>query len=100
VAGADEAGAFTGVPGHEIADFIRQARERYGRYWRKSAREPGTESELADIAVERLEKLQLVERRAGSIRARPALARFALGEADVHLFGASRHSRPVPPEAA
>jgi uncharacterized protein (TIGR02678 family) len=96
--GANEAGAVAWVPDHEIADFMRQARERYGRYWRKSAREPGAENELAGIAVERLEKLQLVERHAGSIRARPALARFALGEADVHLFGASRHGAPLPAE--
>src|SRR5262249_8999801 len=38
----------------DIAEFLRDARERYGRYWRKSAREPGAERELAAIAVERL----------------------------------------------
>ena len=27
--------------------FIARAKDRYGRYWRKSAREPGAEHELA-----------------------------------------------------
>lgn len=67
----------------DIAEFLRESRERYGRYWRKSAREPGAERELAAIALERLEKLRLVERRAGFVHPRPALARFALGDAEI-----------------
>jgi uncharacterized protein (TIGR02678 family) len=67
----------------DIAEHLREVRERFGRYWRKSAREPGAERDLAVIAVERLQKLQLVERDAGFVRPRPALARFALGEAEV-----------------
>jgi len=72
-----------GVREHDIADFLREARTRYGRYWRKSAREPGAERELAAIAVERLERLQLATRRAGTVHPLPALARFALGDADI-----------------
>lgn len=72
-----------GIPEHGIADFLHQAKGRYGRYWRKSAREPGAERELASIAIERLEKLHLVTRTAGSVHPLPALARFALGEAEV-----------------
>ncbi|MBI2742215.1 MAG: TIGR02678 family protein [Rhodospirillales bacterium] len=67
----------------DVAEFLRDARERYGRYWRKSAREPGAERELAAIALERLERLRLIERSAGFVRPRPALARFALGEAEI-----------------
>jgi uncharacterized protein (TIGR02678 family) len=67
----------------DIADVLREAKNRYGRYWRKSAREPGAECELAVIAIERLEKLHLVARDADTIRPLPALARFALGEAEV-----------------
>jgi len=66
----------------DIAEHLREVRERFGRYWRKSAREPGAERDLAVIAIERLQKLQLVERDAGFVRPRPALARFALGEAE------------------
>lgn len=62
-----------------IAAVLRDAKERYGRYWRKSAREAGSEHELAGIALERLEKLNLVRREGPTINALPALARFALG---------------------
>lgn len=80
----DEAAqASTTIREQDIAEFLRGARERYGRYWRKSAREPGAERELAAIAVERLERLQLVERKAGFVHPLPALARFALGDAEV-----------------
>jgi uncharacterized protein (TIGR02678 family) len=72
----------------DIAEFLREARERYGRYWRKSAREAGAERELAAVAVERLEKLQLVERRSDFVHPRPALARFALGDAEVREISA------------
>lgn len=67
----------------DVVGFIGEARERYGRYWRKSAREAGAERELADIALERLRKLQLIARDGGPIRPLPALARFSLGEADI-----------------
>ncbi|MEO8937775.1 MAG: TIGR02678 family protein [Burkholderiaceae bacterium] len=77
-----------------VAAFVRDATERYGRYWRKSAREPGAERELAQTAIERLQKLQLIVRDHGRLRALPAIARFALGDADVqparsHLSHAS-----------
>lgn len=72
----------------DIAAFLRDARDRFGRYWRKSAREPGAEIELAAIAVDRLRKLQLVVREAGSIRPLPALARFSLVDADIRVPGA------------
>lgn len=65
---------------YDIVDFLRNAKERYGRYWRKSAREPGAERELAAIAIERLEKLQLIARESDGVRTLPALARFKLGE--------------------
>lgn len=66
-----------------VAAFVRSATERYGRFWRKSAREPGAERELAQTALERLQKLDLIQRDADRIRALPAIARFALGDADV-----------------
>jgi uncharacterized protein (TIGR02678 family) len=68
---------------HDIVAFLRDAKSRYGRYWRKSAREPGAERELTEIAIERLEKLQLIVRNADTIQPLSALARFALGDAEV-----------------
>ncbi|MES2534584.1 MAG: TIGR02678 family protein [Pseudomonadota bacterium] len=63
----------------EVAAFIRKAALEFGRYWRKSAREPGAEEELARDALARLAMLRLIERRNAAARALPALARFALG---------------------
>ena len=73
----------------DIADFLRDARKRYGRYWRKSAREAGAERELAATAIARLDELRLIERAADMVYPLPALARFALAEAEI------RESRKV-----
>ncbi len=86
----DDGTASGAVPEQDIADFLREARERFGRYWRRSAREPGTERELAAIAIERLEMLRLAERNSDGVRPLPALARFALGEAEIQPFGEAR----------
>jgi uncharacterized protein (TIGR02678 family) len=72
-----------GTTDDAIAAFLRDAVERYGRYWRKSVREPGAERELADIALDRLYKLQLVHRQDGWVHPLHAIARFALGETQV-----------------
>ncbi|KFC69066.1 hypothetical protein FG93_03691 [Bosea sp. LC85] len=78
---------------HDIADFLHEVKGQYGRYWRKSAREPGAERELAAIAIDRLEKLQLAVRKAGVVHPLPALARFAMGEAEL------RETRNAPAQA-
>jgi uncharacterized protein (TIGR02678 family) len=81
---ADESAASVeALPEQDIVDFLGRAKDGYGRYWRKSARVPGAERELATIAIERLEKLKLVEWRSGWVKPRPALARFALGAPEV-----------------
>ena len=66
-----------------VAAFLRGAVERYGRYWRKSAREPGAEKELTSIALDRLNKLQLIAHQNGQIRPLAAISRFAIGETPV-----------------
>ena len=66
-----------------VTAFVAQAKERYSTYWRKSAREPGAEHELADNALERLQKLQLVARIGDTVQPLPALARFAVGETQI-----------------
>jgi uncharacterized protein (TIGR02678 family) len=70
----------------DVVDFLREVRARYGRYWRKSAREAGAEHELAATALERLEKLQLIVRNADMIRPLPAIARFSVGDAEVRDY--------------
>ncbi len=63
---------------HELASFIRAAADIYGKYWRKEARAPGAESDLAEQAVSHLEGLKLVQQIHGGVRARPALLRFGI----------------------
>ena len=67
----------------DVVVFLREAKVRFGRYWRKAARVAGAEAELADTAVRRLEKLHLVERDGDALVPLLALARFSLGEAEV-----------------
>jgi uncharacterized protein (TIGR02678 family) len=68
------------IPEPEVAAFVRGAADSFGRYWRKAEREPGSESALAREALGALEKLRLVSWRDGFVRARPALARYGVGE--------------------
>jgi uncharacterized protein (TIGR02678 family) len=89
-AAAGAAKPSAGFTEHDIVDFLREAKNRYGRYWRKSAREPGAERELAGTAIERLEKLQLIVRKTDRVWPLPALARFALGETEVRDVGEKR----------
>jgi uncharacterized protein (TIGR02678 family) len=63
-----------------LAGYLRSAADRYGRYWRKDAREAGAEVALATEAVNRLEALRLVRRLEHGVQALPALHRYAIGE--------------------
>lgn len=67
----------------EIALFLRDASGHHGTFWRKSARAPGAERELAALALDRLHRLGLIARDADGIRPLPAIARFALGEPEM-----------------
>ena len=66
-----------------ISTHLRSASEQYGKYWRKSARAPGAERELAAIAIDRLRKLQLVAVDEDRVNPLPAIARFAIGQTDI-----------------
>jgi uncharacterized protein (TIGR02678 family) len=66
---------------HELAAFLRNAADRYGRFWRKDAREPGAELELAREAIDRLAALRLVQHMENGVRPLPALHRYSIGEA-------------------
>jgi uncharacterized protein (TIGR02678 family) len=88
-------GSTTGTTRSDIAAFVAGARDRYGSYWRKSAREPGGERELAGGALERLEKLRLIALSGEHIQPLPALARFAVGTARV--VDSNSGSKPIGP---
>jgi uncharacterized protein (TIGR02678 family) len=83
------------VDREEIATFLSEAVGRYGRYWRKSARVPGAERELATTALDRLHRLALVTFEGDRVRPLPAIARFSLGDADVRQAGTARDGSTV-----
>jgi uncharacterized protein (TIGR02678 family) len=64
----------------ELHAFVRQVAADHSTYWRKGVTEPGAEIGLLDTALEKLSALRLVEVHGSTIRSRPAIARFALGE--------------------
>jgi uncharacterized protein (TIGR02678 family) len=66
---------------HELSAYLRDAADRYGRFWRKDAREAGAEVELAAEATSRLEALGLIRRLENGVQALPALHRYAISEA-------------------
>ena len=66
------------APG-ELHAVVRQAAAEHATYWRKGVTEPGAETELLAIALEKLSALRLVEMD-GSVVRRQAIARFALDE--------------------
>ena len=78
-----QGGADGAISTNEITAFVAEAKERYSTYWRKSAREPGAEHELARNALQRLHKLQLVGCHFDAVQPLPALARFAVGETEI-----------------
>jgi len=64
----------------ELRAFVRQSATKHAPYWRKGATEPGAETELLAIALEKLSALRLVQVDGPAVRSRPAIARFALDE--------------------
>ncbi|TDC05704.1 TIGR02678 family protein [Streptomyces sp. 8K308] len=66
-----------------IAALRQRARElavEHAGFWAKTAKEPGAEEWLVAQAVDRLVALGLVTLRTGAVVARPALARYAVGD--------------------
>ncbi len=64
----------------ELAAFVRDAAVRHKSYWRKGVTEPGAAEELLNIALGKLSALRLVEVLPDQVRARPAIARYAVEE--------------------
>lgn len=64
----------------ELAAFVRDVAVRHKSYWRKGVTEPGAAEELLDIALGKLVALRLVEVVPDRVRARPAIARYAVEE--------------------
>ncbi len=67
------------VPAAAVAAFLASVRDTQGRYWRKQAREPGGEHELAALALQRLAQLGLLRKQGDAVLPLPAVARYRLG---------------------
>jgi uncharacterized protein (TIGR02678 family) len=79
------------VSAAELRGFVRQAAVRHAGYWRKGVTEPGAETELLAIALEKLSALRLITIEGdGLVRGRPAIARFALDEPTIRDSGNKR----------
>jgi uncharacterized protein (TIGR02678 family) len=64
----------------ELHTFVRQAAAEHRAFWRKGVTEPGAETELLAVALEKLSALRLVTVGRSDVRSRPAISRFALDE--------------------
>jgi uncharacterized protein (TIGR02678 family) len=83
------------APRAELLAFVRQAAQAHASYWRKGVTDPGAETGLLEVALEKLTALRLIEvdieatrdGTAALIRSRPAIARFALAEPTIREPG-------------
>ncbi|MEV7233870.1 TIGR02678 family protein [Streptomyces sp. NPDC051020] len=73
-----------------LALRVRELASEHGTFWSKTAREPGAEPALVEQALTKLEALGLAERTARGVAPRPALARYAVGDAVVRHTGEER----------
>jgi uncharacterized protein (TIGR02678 family) len=64
----------------ELHAFVRRAATQHVGYWRKGVTEPGAETDLLAVALEKLIALRLVAVDRPYVRSRPGIARFALDE--------------------
>ena len=78
----------------ELRAFVRQAAAEHRAFWRKGVTEPGAETELLTVALEKLSALRLVTVGRSDVRSRPAISRFALDEPTI------RESRKATADAA
>jgi uncharacterized protein (TIGR02678 family) len=78
----------------ELHAFVRQAAAEHRAFWRKGVTEPGAETELLTVALEKLSALRLVTVGRSDVRSRPAISRFALDEPTI------RESRKATADAA
>ncbi|OYO28178.1 TIGR02678 family protein [Janthinobacterium sp. PC23-8] len=75
----------------EITAFLAEAKKSYSTFWRKSARIPGAEVELAGIALDKLQKLQLITYTGDKVLPLPALARYAVGQTEIKRMSDKTH---------
>ncbi|MGY4924619.1 TIGR02678 family protein [Streptomyces sp. 900105755] len=78
------------VTAAELAAHVRELAVEHGNFWSKTAREPGAEPELVGQALTKLQALGLAEQTPRGVVPRPALARYAVGDAVIRTTGDER----------
>jgi uncharacterized protein (TIGR02678 family) len=81
------------VPWDDLHQRLRDWAQTYRGYWKKSAREPGAEQDLARHAAERLAALRLAAWDDQGIHPLPAIARYGLGAPRVPGDGGQAQQR-------
>jgi uncharacterized protein (TIGR02678 family) len=69
------------VPISELQRYVRKMATQHQSYWRKGVTDPGAETELLGIALDKLRALRLVADATGetpAVQALPAIARYAV----------------------
>ncbi|MEU9157119.1 TIGR02678 family protein [Streptomyces sp. NPDC048417] len=74
----------------ELAAHVRELAAEHGNFWSKTAREPGSEPALVAQALTKLQALGLAEDTPRGVVPRPALARYAVGDAVITTTGDER----------
>jgi len=74
----------------DLHAFVRKTAAEHKAFWRKGVTEPGAETELLVVALEKLSALRLIEVGPVAVggrvvRSRPAIARFALSEPTIRV---------------
>ena len=69
------------VPVAAVERHVAELATQHRTFWRKDAADPGAERALAAMALGRLLALRLVQRQGETVQARPALARYRIGDA-------------------
>jgi hypothetical protein len=67
----------------ELTEEMARLAAAHRADWRRTATEPGAQTGLCRMALDRLEALGLIRRVPGGVLARPALARFEYTEPTV-----------------
>jgi uncharacterized protein (TIGR02678 family) len=80
----------------ELHAFVRGAAAEHAGYWRKGVTEPGAETGLVELALEKLTALRLVTIDPPVVRSRPAIARFALDEPTIRPPGSAQPGSTPP----
>lgn len=84
------------VPADRLRAYVRKQAREHETYWRRGVTEPGADTELLSIALDKLRALRLIADIPGdppAVIGRPAIARYAVREPTIHTGPSLRSTR-------